>query len=774
MTRPARTAIIALVAAVLAAAASLIAAPPESAAQSGNSPCRKDTGVSYPGGKGAPKFTGIPNAPSYEPVTVAVGSRAVVRNLIEVHNLSTSDCGWKVLSKDADWVSLSPESGALAPDKHDTIQVSINSNARSLRPGIYKARIKFQLGPDSDNWHGYAIVHLEVQDKCHIKVRDATRLDIRDRGRIARWHGVMGRPPQSPLQHRIVVWNSSNSQCDLSVDLNVDGNWLTHEFEGQTDIGKFGEVGLMLSANDRWNYLEPGRHQAAIIIRDAISGGDYQLYLTLETEHQPCELVVEGAERLQFEAVARSVPSPEMVVHLKNQGVERCEWRARSDDPWLTVTPDRGDLLGENFKDSVTIAIVGNAANSLKSDNARPHLGAVTFYYIKSGITRSEAVPVSLQLAKPPCQLRTHTPEEMAIRYNPGETVNPARHHLTISLSNEPDSEECRYQAALPNWLESDDRAGIIPEGESKDITVKLKGDTPEAQAGQQEYDGIIAITADDTSAVEILVSLETGCPAGEACAYLHTTHSVITEGETADFSLSIVNPLTKPEMLAQLVLGIPSGWEIASDNTARIKCSGGQCLGNYEIPTGQTEKVQITAKPNHAGDFLLEGILSWHFGDGDTGAVPTQLKIPIKVIPASGTISPSAPQQLASALAQALTPTVTLQPTATPEPPLVVAAAPVPPDNAPALTGTPEFAIAPSPSPTNATDLSSIYSTLRVLISAVVLLFILVVVIVAILVVILILRRRRPQVVAARQANRQPPPDNRQSAGPAVSNQPE
>lgn len=765
MTQPARTAVIALIAAVLAAAAVLIATPPEAAAQDrNNSPCRKDTGVVYPGGKGAPKFTGIPNAGSYEPVTAAVGSRTVVRNLIEVYNLSASDCGWRVVSKDADWVSLSIESGTLGPDKHDNIRVSVNGNARSLRPGTYKARIKFQLGPEADKWHGYAVVHLEVLDKCHIKVRDATRLDIKDQGRITRWRGVMGRPTESPLEHRIVVWNPSNSRCDLSVEPSV--SWLNAEFEGQTDIGRFGEAGLMLSANDRWNYLEPGKHQAAITIRDAISGGDYHLYLTLETEHQPCELVVEGVEQLQFEATARSVPSQETVIHLVNRGVESCEWGARSDAPWLTVTPDGGNLLGKSFKDSVTIAIAGNAANGLRSDNGQPHLGAVTFYYIKGGITETEAVPVSLRLAKPPCHLRADTPEEMAIHYNPGETVNPARHHLTISLSNEPDSEECRYQAELPNWLASDDRAGIIPEGESRDIIVRLKDDTPEAQAGQQKYDDIIAIAVGDAPAAAVPVSLETGCPAREACAYLHTTHTEISVGETAEMAYA-VNNTSNRIVTARLTLEVPLGWAIDGEGFAD-KCSG-ICTATHEVPPHDQRDISIKAYPNQPGPSVLKGRAEYVNVNGSTDPyAPSESEVAITVLPRKSEPTPLPPP------AAILQPAATPEPTPTPEPmPVVAAAAPTPANDAFAAMGMAESAIAPAPAPAPATDLSSIYSALRALIGAVVLLFIFLVVIVVILVVVLVRRGRRPQVVVAHQTSRRPPPDNRGATGSAAPNQP-
>ena len=191
--------IIAALALAILLAPSLLT-PPDSAAESRGSHCRKETGTAYPGGKGSPYFQGIPNAESYEPVTDTSGRRAVVRDLIEVFNMSTAGCSWRVVSKDKDWVSLNTESGTVRPEKHDTIRVSINSRAQSLRPGIYKARIKFQLGPDTDKWNAYAIVILEILDECFIKVRDANRMDIADGGRVATWEGTIGRPMAAPAE----------------------------------------------------------------------------------------------------------------------------------------------------------------------------------------------------------------------------------------------------------------------------------------------------------------------------------------------------------------------------------------------------------------------------------------------------------------------------------------------------------------------------------------------------------------------------------------------
>ena len=687
-------------------AAALFPPPPDAAAQSSYSACRKETGTAYPGGKGSPHFQGIPNAASYEPVTDTSGRRAVVRDLIEVYNLSTANCSWQVVSKDKEWVTLNTESGTLGPDKHDTIQVSINSRAQSLRPGTYKARIKFQLGPKPDNWNAYATVILEILDRCFIKVRDANRLDIADGGRVARWEGTIGRPLVKPLQHRVIIWNSSNSQCRLSAETNR--RWLEAEFQDARTIGKGDTTALILSANDRWERELPGTHQAAITIHDAISGAEHSLYIVLETEQPPCQLVVKGDGRLQFDGVARSVKPGASQIQLENQGGEICHWRAASGQDWLQVTPVTGTVWGDRIGDPITIAIVDTAANGLKSSagGGNPHSGSVNFSYLVGGITKAVTVPVDLRLSKPPCEMSGHTPEDMLLHYSPGEGVNPARHHLPIEITNAPDSAECRYQIELPNWLVTDSGAGTVPEGVSREITVKLNANSPEAQAGQEEYDDFITFVLADAPNLEIPVRLETDCPGGEACGYLHTTHTEIRVGDRAEMTYTVTSPANEA-VTAKLTLDLPSGWQMEGEGFAE-KCSG-VCTATYEVAASDQRHIGMIAYPNQAGEFDLKGRAEYFRMENGQLVLyaSSQESVTIKVLPNEATPAPRPPAATAVP-----TTTATATPTPTPTPA---------PTEAPAPSATPVVPVTPTLPPVVPSDTGSSTNTMMfVLIAAV------------------------------------------------------
>ena len=672
-------AMLALLIAALAIAGSLFAAPPDAAGQSSkNSPCRKEVVTAYHGGRGEPYFTGIPNAPSYEPATVVDGKRTVVRNLIDVYNGSeTASCDWRVTSKSADWVSLDSESGSLSPDSHHTIRVRINDSAKSLRPGIYQARIQFQLGPESDRWNGYARVTLEILDKCHIKVRDTKRQNIPDGGQVALWYGTVNQQPEAALQHRVTVWNSSHSRCELSAESNT--RWLVAAFAGATSIGKGETAALTLSANDHWNNLSPATYQAEITIRDAVSGATYQLYVVLETDNPPCKLVLDDPSRLQFEAVARDVENRRAQVRLENHGGKPCHWTAAWDrtKTWLNVTPDGDTLRSTGGDDFVNIEIVGADANSLKSSpDGQPYQDTVTFS--ADGDTEDISVPVSLSLTKPPCQLRVDTLEPMEIYYTPGETLNAERHHLTIRVSNAPDSQDCRYQANLPNWVEwldNDAVASAIPGGESNEITVKLKAHSPEAQAGQQEYSDIITFAVAGSPDPEpVPISLTTDCPVAEPCAYLHTTHTEIPAGDRAEMTYAINNPSSQL-ITAHLTLELPSGWSMDGEGFAD-KCSG-ICTATHEVPARAQNYIAIRAYPNHPGQFQLKGRAEYIWlKEGQPTSGHSLHTIPIAVM--SG-IAP-APQPAATPTVVAPNPTVT----PTPDASAVAALPPTPVHQAP------------------------------------------------------------------------------------------
>ena len=105
-------------------------------------------------------------------------------------------------------------------------------------------------------------------------------------------------------------------------------------------------------------------------------------------------------------------------------------------------------------------------------------------------------------------------------------------------------------------------------------------------------------------------------CGPGEPCIDLHSSHTDISVDELAVLSFSIVNSLGKPAMLSRLILELPSGWSMDGEGFAD-KCSG-LCSANYSIPTGEQEFIEVSAYPNHSGNFRLSGRIEWVYAGTD------------------------------------------------------------------------------------------------------------------------------------------------------------
>ena len=163
-------------------------------------------------------------------------------------------------------------------------------------------------------------------------------------------------------------------------------------------------------------------------------------------------------------------------------------------------------------------------------------------------------------------------------------------------------------------------------------------------------------------------------CGRGEPCVDLHSSHTQITVDETAQLSFSLSNALSKPSMIARLTLELPSGWSMDGEGFAN-KCSG-ICTATHEIATGDQRYIEVTAYPNHAGTFRLEGRVEFVYAGEDDSNLVTQ-DVRIIVNPGAGGNQnrvqplPASPAQPAAPAAPTLQPAAVApaQPAATAAP---------------------------------------------------------------------------------------------------------
>ena len=623
--------------------------------------CRKNIGVSYYGGGGMPEFTGVQGSGQFEPTVISGKGTAAAktRDLIDIGNATdTVTCNWSLQSTSVDWITLDATNGAVGPGSGQLVQVSINDYANSLAPGRYEGVIEFNL---EGGQPGKARVILNVLETCRIGIRQNGILAVDDH-LYTKWDGVKGRhpDPENQFTRNISVANVSTSICDWSIQANVE--WISIAPYESGRLPAYGAtVNLSLFANDKFLALPEGNHSAEVTITDSSGNVNRNIEIDLALERPPCELHIAENARLESDGEAGGpFRNRFQIFDISNHGDVHCIWNTRLNETWVEVEPLSG-LIAENASTTVTVGIREAEAKALAPGT---HETEIVFSAGERSPTPS--ISVSLTVHKLPCDFSVLERDPLSFSGEKGGPFTPEIGEFVIS--NGTGRGDCAWRVvSSPDWVDVVPAEGTLADGEQVQILAAAASSAKELSPQSIPYTGRIRFDAntDIRGNATMPVELDVNCPPDEPCYRLHSTHTVIDECDTAEFSLSIVNSLSKPTMLAQLRLDIPSGWVITSDNPG-TNCSGGQCTGNYKIATGQTENIQITAKPNHPGNLPLEGSLEWHFEGGDSDTTENPLKIPIAVTPADSPCNP-VPSPVVSPVATS-PPATTPMPTASPD----------------------------------------------------------------------------------------------------------
>ena len=107
-------------------------------------------------------------------------------------------------------------------------------------------------------------------------------------------------------------------------------------------------------------------------------------------------------------------------------------------------------------------------------------------------------------------------------------------------------------------------------------------------------------------------------CPPGEPCVALHGDKTETVVGEPVTLTFAAVNAITLPELTAQMVIPIPTGW-VAKSTEWTDACTA-LCNLAMKIPTGENRTTRVEIYPNEPGDFSLRATLRWFAGE-DAGA---------------------------------------------------------------------------------------------------------------------------------------------------------
>lgn len=110
----------------------------------------------------------------------------------------------------------------------------------------------------------------------------------------------------------------------------------------------------------------------------------------------------------------------------------------------------------------------------------------------------------------------------------------------------------------------------------------------------------------------------------------LHGEKTDVVLGEDILLKLSAVNYISMPKMHVQVIIKPPSGMSVASSEFS--KSGAGQFTSDYELDPGGVRDIEVRIKSNQVGNFNVEGIVVYYFGDEKDKAVDKTVNLPITV----------------------------------------------------------------------------------------------------------------------------------------------
>jgi uncharacterized repeat protein (TIGR01451 family) len=126
------------------------------------------------------------------------------------------------------------------------------------------------------------------------------------------------------------------------------------------------------------------------------------------------------------------------------------------------------------------------------------------------------------------------------------------------------------------------------------------------------------------------------------ASVKLHGERTDVVIGDNILLKLSAVNLITKPVMHVQVIIIPPSGMSVTS--SAFAMSGAGQFTSDYEIEPGVGRNIEVVIVANQVGNFTVEGLVVYYFGDDMKNYEEYTLELPIRVRSAGAHPPPATP----------------------------------------------------------------------------------------------------------------------------------
>lgn|GEM_PF-863183 len=266
-------------------------------------------------------------------LTGLVGGPFSLSNLtFTVTNAGGSNLHWAVLVGD-DWLTAVPADGELAAGAGADVVLQFSDASTSLPEGAFTNLVKFvNLDTGQTALDCEVVLRLDHQAALELAHEPTTE-----------FAGVSG-GPFTPASVTCLLSNRGVGQMTWRVA--TTNAWLDIN-PPQGVLGPAQAVEVILTPGGEAGHLAPGVYESQVdFINESTGQGDTHRFFSLRVYPLPGELLVLGeTNRVNFTGyVGGPILSTNLALFLTNAGGSNLQWTAASDDAWLGVSVQEGQL----------------------------------------------------------------------------------------------------------------------------------------------------------------------------------------------------------------------------------------------------------------------------------------------------------------------------------------------------------------------------------------------------------------------------------------------
>jgi subtilisin family serine protease len=406
-----------------------------------------------------------------------------------VSNPGTESFDWEVAAT-AEWLSLHPSSGTLAPGDSILVSVSLNAEANTLPAGSHGDTVSFINLSDGSGDTSRAVLLTVDPLPGVLTVSPAEDLTS---------SGTSG-GPFSPDTQTYTLSNSGETAIDWMASKTVA--WLSLSATTGS-LAPGASIDVAVSLNAAAGELAVGSYGDTVSFANLTDGrGDTSRAVLLAVVPVPGVLTVSPAEGMTSSGTSGGPFSPHTQTYtLSNSGETAIDWTAGKTVDWLSLSATAGNL---DPGASIDVAVSLNAAADELAVGS--HGDTVSFTNLSDGHgDTSRAVLLTIEPAAGMLGLVTASAFQSS-----GFTGGPFEPDEAVyDLVNDGGSSIDWLATNVPDWLEVSPSSGTLAPGDQVSITLRIGTVAGDLPVGILEGSTTFMNSIDPTGSLDVPVQLE-------------------------------------------------------------------------------------------------------------------------------------------------------------------------------------------------------------------------------------------------------------------------